>query len=355
MENKRRWIYGGLFAVLLLVLIFCFSRSFKTNHQAKTLNIIGWSEFVPQSVLDNFTKQTGIRINYVSYSDPDQMLSKVLTSANGTYDMVLGGGMYVQTLQKLHRLDKLDKAEIPNYKNLNPNSLSKPYDPNNQYSAPYLGTVMAIAYNKKTVPIKITSYQDLLNPALKNQLVTVDDSRAVVGTALMATGHGINDTSNGALKDASNYLAKLKPNIQVFDGNSPKTYLINGQVSAGLIYGGEIALAMQNNPDIQVVYPNQDTYFSYDVFMKLKNAPNADNVEKFINYMLEPKVSAQFTEAFPYSDPNQEGVKLLPESFKDNPAITVPDNVIQHSQNVLDLGKDTSKVDQVWNNFKGND
>ena len=351
MKRRRFWLLGLVFSSILLILTGCGNS--KAAHHSKVLNIIGWSEYVPQSVLNGFTKETGIRINYTSYSDPDQMLSKVLSSANGTYDMVLAPGMYVQTLRKLGRLEKLDKAEIPNYQNLSSVALNQAYDRHNQYSSPYLGTVMGIAYNQKKVKFKITSYQDLLNPKFKDQLVTVEDSRAVVGCALMATGHKINDTSKSALKDASAYLKKLKPNIQIFDGTSPKTSLINGQVSAGLIYGGEIALAMQNNPDIKVVYPKEDVYFAYDVFMKLKKAPNGNNVEKFINYMLKPSVSVKFSEAFPYYNPNRKAVKLLPKKLKDNPAVMVPNSVLKRSQTVLDLGKNTTKIDKVWNNFKG--
>ncbi|MFT9273865.1 MAG: spermidine/putrescine ABC transporter substrate-binding protein [Liquorilactobacillus nagelii] len=353
MKRRYFWLISILVSSLLLILTGC-GHSQASHRHTKVLNIIGWSEYVPQNVLDDFTKETGIRINYISYSDPDQMLSKVLSSANGTYDMVLAPGMYVQTLQKLGRLEKLNKNKIPNYKNINSLALNEPYDRHNQYSSPYLGTVVGIAYNKKKVKNKITSYQDLLNPSLKNQLVTVEDSRAVVGCALMATGHKINDTSKPALKDASAYLKKLKPNIQIFDGASPKTPLINNQVSAGLVYGGEIALAIKNNPNINVVYPKEDIYFSYDVFMKLKKAPNGSNVEKFINYMLRPNVSVKFSKAFPYYNPNNKAVKLLPKDLRNNPAVMVPKPVLKRSQTVLDIGKNTSKIDEVWNNFKGN-
>ncbi|KRK41010.1 polyamine ABC transporter substrate-binding protein [Loigolactobacillus bifermentans] len=341
---------------LLLVIGLIFSLNScgraTTKKQTKVLNVIGWSEYVPQSVLNQFTKETGIRVNYTSYSDPNQMLSKVMSSANGTYDMVLAPGMYVQTLRKLGKLAPLNKSDLPNYSNLSSAALSKPYDVHNRYSVPYLGTVMGIAYNVKKVKQVPTSYQDLLKPEFKDNLVTVEDSRAVVGSALMATGHKINDTSQQALSDASQYLTKLKKNVQVIDGDSPKTSLINGQVSAGLIYGGEIALAMENDSDIKVVFPKQSTYFCYDVFMKLKKAPNSANVEKFMNFILRPKVSVKVSKAFPYCNPNRKAQALLPKQLKDNPAVSVPTSVIKRSQTVVDLGKRTTKIDAVWNKFK---
>ncbi|GAF37984.1 hypothetical protein [Lentilactobacillus farraginis] len=124
MKKLKAALLSCILVLFILILSGCAS-SHAAKH-SKTLNVIGWSEYVPQSVLDRFTKETGVKINYTSYSDPDEMLSKVLSSANGTYDMVLAPGMYVQILRKLGRLDKLDKAEIPNYQNLSQTALNEP-------------------------------------------------------------------------------------------------------------------------------------------------------------------------------------------------------------------------------------
>ena len=87
--------------------------------------------------------------------------------------------------------------------------------------------------------------------------------------------------------------------------------------------------------------------------MKLKKGPNGNNVEKFIKYMLKQSVSVKVSKAYPYYNPNRKAVKLLPKKLKDNPAVMVPTSVLKRSQTVLDLGKNTTKIDQVWNNFKG--
>lgn len=350
MKVKRMMI--GLLMLGFVVIIGLFSGKTVAASSSKTLNIIGWSEYVPQDVLDTFSKKSGIKINYTSFSDPSEMLAKVQSSAKGTYDLILAPGMYVDTFNKLGRLGKIDQSKLTNFKNLVSTSISQDYDKNNQYSVPYLGTVMGIAVNTKEYQGKIDSYQDLLKKALRRDIVTVEDERVVVGIALMATGHHVNDTSAAALKDAKAYLKKLKPNIKIFDGTSPKTSMINGEVAVGLMYGGEIAIAMQEDPDIKVYYPKEDISFQYDVFMELKDAKNAAGATAFINYILEPKVSEEISEAFPYYNPNAAATKLLPSYLKNNIIVNVPKSVLKRTQTVGDIGDDTDKVDAVWSSFK---
>jgi spermidine/putrescine-binding protein len=316
------------------------------------LNIIGWSEYVPENVIQDFEKESGITVNYTTYSDPNEMLAKVKSSSEGTYDMALAPGMYVETFRNLDMLEKLDMDSIKNFGNISEISLSQVYDSENEYSVPYLGTAMAIAANTDEIPEEFTSYKDLLNPKYQNSMVTVEDARAVVGIALMQAGYDINDTSDEALAAATDYLTALKPNIKIFDGTSPKTSLINGEVSIGLIYAGEIALAMDANPAIKIYYPEENSYFGFDTFMEFKNSENSENVEKFIDYILEPEVSADISQQFPYYNPNTAALDLLPEDYKQNEAKVVPDAVIQRSEAVLDLGEDTEKIDQVWSTFK---
>lgn len=318
----------------------------------EVLNVIGWSEYVPDSVISDFEQETGITVNYTTYSDPNEMLAKVQSSSEGTYDMVLAPGMYVETFRNLDMLEKLDLDSISNLSNLDEMSLKQSYDPEDEYSVPYLGTAMGIAVNSNEVSEELNSYQDLLDAKFKDSIVTVEDARAIVGIALMQAGFDINDTSDEALDAASEYLAALKPNIKIFDGTSPKTSLINGEVSVGLIYAGEIALAMDADPAIKIYYPKEQNYFAFDTFMELKNSENSGNVEKFIDHILEPEVSAEISQEFPYYNPNKAALDLLPDEYKQNEAKVVPSDVLARSETVLDIGDDTEKVDQVWSTFK---
>lgn len=340
------------FSFVVLSLSGCGSGS-SSEEDGGELNFIGWSEYIPPKVISDFEEKYNIKVNMTTYSSPEDMSAKVQSSAKGTYDMLLAPGMFAASFKKIGLLDTLDQSKIPNFKNLDSNFISLEYDPDNKYSVPYLGTINTIVVNTSKIKDRIDSYQDLLNPKYRNQMVVVDDQRAVIGAALMAKGHNINSTDPEALKDAQDYLTKLRPNIKLFDGDSPKTALINGEATIGLIYGGEIALAMDNNPDIKVIYPKeQGIYFEPDTFMKFKGAKNSDAVEKFINYILEPKVIAQCLKEFPYVNPNKAAVKELSGSYLDNAAKNVPQEVMNQTETVQDIGEATVEYDKIWSNFK---
>lgn len=352
MKKSAQKIITALLAVTLAAGLFSSCSAAKKAAGSTVLNVICWSEYLPQSVLDSFRKTTGVKVNMTTYNSPDEMLTKVQSAKKGTYDMVIGPGMYVTVFNKLNMINKLDTAKIPNRKNLNPQYLSQAYDPKNEYSYPYMCASAVIAVNRSVIKDKITGYQDLLNPKYKNSMVVIEDARAVVGMAEMAEGHKINDTSAKALSDAQNYLLKLKPNIKVFDGASPKTEMINGECPLGLIYGAEAALAMNQKKNIQIIYPKEGVYFGADVMMTFKGGKNTDNAYKLINYILDAKISASISKIFPYANPNKAAYAYLPDSYKNNPAENVPADVLTRTQNVLDIGGDSTKIDAIWSKIK---
>lgn len=353
MKKSTKQIITVCLAAVLITGIFSGCSTAKKATGSTVLNVICWSEYLPQSVLNSFRKDTGIKVNMTTYNSPDEMLTKVQSAKKGTYDMVICPGMYVTIFNKLGMINKLETSKIPNHKNLNPQYLSQAYDPKNEYSYPYMCASAVIAVDRSKIKDKITGYQDLLNPKYKNSMVVIEDSRAVVGMAEMDTGHGINDTSAKALSDAQSYLLKLKPNIKVFDGASPKTEMINGECPLGLIYGAEAALAMKQKKSIEVIYPKEGVYFGADVMMTFKGGKNTDNAYKLINDILDAKVSASISDIFPYANPNKAAYAYLPASYKNNMAENVPADVLKRTQNLMDIGTATSKIDAIWSKVKG--
>ena len=134
------------------------------------------------------------------------------------------------------------------------------------------------------------------------------------------------------------------PNIHAFNGDSPKTFMINGECSIGLIYGAEVALAKEQNPSIEAFYPEEGIYLGADVFMLTDAAKNKDNAYNFVNYILDGKVSAGISKVFPYINPNKAAQEYLPDSYKENILKTVPNEVFSRACTLKDLGDDNSKI-----------
>lgn len=319
---------------------------------SKDVNLIIWTEYIPDSVLQGFEERSGVKVNLTTFSSVAEGTAKIQGAAHGTYDVIIGGAITI--LNEGGYLEKLDKSKLSNLGNIKEVYLTDVSDPAGEYSVPYMGASVVVAVNTDYIKEEITSYQDLLNPAYADNMVVIEDSRAVIGIASMAQGYDINDRSDESLEAAEVFLQALRPNIHAYNGDSPKTLMINGECHIGLIYGAECALAMDENPAIVGYYPEEGVYFGFDRMLVDSQAKNRENAYAFIDYLLEPEVSAEISKAFPYVNPNDAAFEFLDESFVSNPMKNMPDDVAARTHAVTDgTGEEASKETAIWNRLKG--
>lgn len=323
------------------------------------LNLYGWSDYVPQQLLDDFTAQYGIKVNYDTYSSNEEMLAKLQAGASG-YDLVIPSDYTVTIMLKQDMLEPIDHAQIPNFANLDPRFLNKDYDPGNKYTIPYQWGTTALVYDKTKVPFEPKSWADLWDPRFKGRLVVLDDEREVPGMALQVLGFDKNSTDPAQLDQAKAKLIALKPNILLFNSDDPETSLITGETWAGLVYNGNAALAKQQDPNIEYICPTEGCGLWFDNLAVPKGAPHADAALAFLNFMLEPKESVLITKEFPYSSPNAAAMDYLKTSdpttydaYMAFPATNPPADFLAHAAEVKDVGSATTLYDQLWTDFKG--
>jgi spermidine/putrescine transport system substrate-binding protein len=158
----------------------------------KELNLYAWSEYIPQSVLDGFTKETGIKVNYETFASGEEMLAKLL--AGGTrYDLIQPPDYIAEALIKNKLLVPLDYKKLPNFKNLLPEFTKMPHDPEQKFTMPYMAGTVGIVVNTEKVKEPVTGYKDLFSDKYKNRIVVLDDGRELVVAALYTLGIGLND------------------------------------------------------------------------------------------------------------------------------------------------------------------
>ena len=145
------------------------------------LNLFIWTEYVPDSVISDFEKEYGIKVNVSTFSSNEDMLAKVKSEDEGTYDIVQPSDYMVESMIKQEMLEKLDQKALTNLSNIGDQYLDPSYDPGNVYSIPYQGGVAAIGVNTDKVKTDIKGYKDLFDSSLKGQIVALDDYRAVIG------------------------------------------------------------------------------------------------------------------------------------------------------------------------------
>lgn len=317
------------------------------------LNLFVWTEYLPDSVVDKFAKETGIKVNVSTYSSNEDMLAKVKSETAGAYDVLNPSDYMVAQLIAQDMLKPLDFEKLPNFSHIGESYKNPSYDPGNVYSVPYMGGAGAIAVNTDKVDIEIKSYADLFDPALEGKLVVLDDFRAVIGMTSKAIGYDLNETDPARLAEVSDKLMELKKNVVLYDSDSPKSALISGDCDAGMIWSAEVAMAMEEVPSIEVVYPEEGPYLFLDNWVVTKDSPNYENALMWINFVMDPDNMAMILEEFPYLCANVDAIEKMGESYSENLAKNPPAEAIAKGSYVQNLSSDVLDIySEMWTKLK---
>ena len=352
--RKKIWSAIIVLALGAMSLAGC-GKSVKTADTggAGELNIFVWTEYLPDSVVDKFEEETGIKVNVSTYSSNEDMLAKVKSEAAGAYDVLQPSDYMVEQLISQGMLAELDFDKLPNFSHIGESYKNPSYDPGNKYSVPYMGGAGAIVVNKAKVDRDITSYADLFDPSLEGQLVVLDDFRAVIGMTNKALGYDMNETDPEKLAATSEKLAELKKNVVLYDSDSPKSALISGDCAAGMIWSAEIAMAMEEVPSIEVVYPEEGAYLFFDNWVVTKDSPNYDSAMKWIDFMMDPENMAMVLEEFPYLCANTDAIATMGDAYSSNPAKNPPADAIAKGSYVQNLESDVLELySDMWTKLK---
>ena len=320
----------------------------------KVLYVYNWSEYMPQSVLKAFQKETGIKVKYSTYDSNEAMYAKIKTDTSSSYDIIVPSTYFVSKMAKEGLLAKIDKKKLTYYDSLNPTLLNQAFDPNNDYSIPYVWGSTGISYNAKILGEgALKSWSDLWNPAYKNKLLLTDDLREVFGMALKSLGYSANTTDAKQIEAAYEKLKTLMPNVKLFNSESPKQVYLSKEVVAGMNFNGENFMANEESPDIKYVYPKEGILLWVDSLVIPKNAKNVENAHLFINYLLRAEVSKVVSQELGYASPNLKTPNLLPKEVRTNRIVYPLPEDLHNSEFQVDFGDEALKVyEKYWEKLK---
>ena len=312
----------------------------------KELVLYTWEGLFPQEVLDDFEKEKGIRIINSNFDSNETMLEKVQQSDGKDYDVVIGDDYIIEQVVKNGLAKELDKSKLSNYGNINPLYQSQFYDPDNKYTIPHGAGIPLIVYDPEQVDFEITGYEDLWNSKLEDKIATIASYRAVEGMVLLTMGKSMNEEDPTVIKEAGEKLVSLAPNIRMIQDTNTQNALLNGEASVAILYTSQVIAALQENPDLKVVYPKEGLGFGIMNFFIPKNAPDTEEAYEFLNYILEPEVAAKCFDFVGYYCTNKAADDLV------NPDLVVPDSVTKGeiSQNVSTEAEEV--YNQNWTEFK---
>lgn len=329
--------------ILLLLIVSIFLTGCTNKDKDNILNVLNWSSYIPSEIVNEFEDETGIRVNYNTYSSNEELLAKLSSSKSGTYDLIFPSDYMIDLMMQKDMLEKIDVSKISNIDNINEMFMHQPYDYFNDYSLPFLAATTVIAYNTDNIKEDITSYRDLMSSLYKNDIVLIDDQRIMVGMALLANRYDMNSVDKEELTEARDWFLRLKGNVKAFDSDSPKTFLITNETNIGVIWNAEALIAQEENPNIKIVYPMEGHALSIDNYAIVKGAKHQDNAYKFIDYLLRSDVSKKITDEYPYINTTNGARNVSFEELNE---------VFESGKYVNNIGESIALYDKVWAEIK---
>ncbi|MEG1010442.1 MAG: spermidine/putrescine ABC transporter substrate-binding protein [Ruthenibacterium sp.] len=315
------------------------------------LNLYTWEGMFPAEVLESFTAETGIKVNYVSFDTDETMLAKLETAKGGDYDLVIADDYIIETAIGEKLVQKLDKAKLANLGNVNPIYQGQFFDPENAYTIPYGAGVQTIVYDPASVKTPIRGYADLWNAALADNLAVIANYRVVTGMALKVMGESYNTTDVATIEAAGAKLLELAPNIRLIKDDNVQDDLLSGEVGAAVMYTSQVTQACLANPELKVVYPTEGVGFGVMAQFIPVNAPHADAAYKFMDYVLRPEIAKQCFEALGYYCTNSAADALIDAAYR--PFLTLPEDFSGKTEMIENITAEADEAHvKAWTAFK---
>ena len=326
--------------------------------------VYNWGEYIDESVIQEFEKETGIKVVYDLFETNEEMYP-VIEAGGVKYDAVCPSDYMIQKMAQNNLLSEINFDNIPNLKEIDPKYLemSKSFDPENKYSVPYFWGTVGILYNTKMVSKEDapTKWSDLWDEKFKDNILMQDSVRDAFMVALKSLGYSMNTTNEEEINEAKELLIKQKPLVQAYVIDQVRDKMIGGEAAVGVIYSGEM-LYIQNEVkelgldySLEYVIPEEGTNLWLDSWVIPANAPNKENAEKWINFLCRPDIAKKNFEYITYPTPNKGAFDFLDPELKNNKALFPDDSMLKNSEVYQYLGdQPDSLYNEAWKEVKSN-
>ena len=309
------------------------------NAEEKVLNIYNWPDYVAKDLVANFEKETGIKVNYQTFENNEGLQAK-LVAGNTGYDIVVPGSVFVKAQIDAGLLKKLDKSQIPNYKNLDTSLMSKltSVDPGNEYVIPWAWSFTTVAINKAKVakalgstPLPENAWDLVFNPTYTSKLKScgiayLDSPTEILPPALHYIGKKAYSEDAADHKAAGEMLAKVRKDIRLFSSTMIDD-LAGGKACVALGWAGDFiqaanrAVENKSGVEVEVMMPKSGGLIFFDTIAVPADAKHPNNAMAFINYYLKAEVSASQTNELGYPTATKASVPLVAPEVAQNKAV----------------------------------
>ena len=339
----------------------------------EVVNISNWNGYIADDTLTTFTKETGIKATYDIHDSNEVLESKLMTGNTG-YDVVSPSNHFLSRLIKAGAVQKLDKSQLPNWKNLDPALMKKleVNDPGNQYGYPYMWGTAGIGYNVEKIKAifgntDVTHSWNLffdennIKKLSQCSVAIIDNPTQILPITLNYLGLPSHSHEPADYKKAEQALLKIRPYVQYVHASKYISDLANGNVCAVIGFNGDIvqaaASAKEANNGIEIAYsiPDEGSTLWFDMVVMPKSAPHEKNGYAYMNYLLTPQVIANISNSIHYANPNLAADQYVGPAVKQDLAIYPPTGVLDKLFTVEELPAAIARLTtRLWTKLKTN-
>lgn len=349
-KNKLRLIAVALSTLFIAnTFVGC-----KASEAKEEINILNYGANAAEGVYKEFEKETGIKVNEKTFDDMHYMYQEV-ASGKVKYDVILVSDDMADKMIKEDMIQKINKDNIPNIVNMNEGDMGKEYDPNNDYTVPYMNGTIGLIYNTETVDEDIDSWKSLFDPKYKNEVFMFDNMRDTIGVALKTLGYSLNSTNPEELEEAKELLIKQKEEINpVYGADEVLDLMKSGEKKIAMIWSGEGLNLEAEDSKFKYVIPEEGADYWLDSWAIPKDASNVSGAEKFINFMSNKDIALRTAGEIGYTSPQKQAIEEQPEEIKNNENAYMSQETLDKCEEYKYLDGDNLRLyEDVWMKIKG--
>lgn len=339
-----------LLITLTLVLATGCAKSAGSARSQRTLYLYNWTYYTPESVIEKFEKEFGVRVVLDYFASNEDMFAK-LKAGGGGYDIVFPSQDYTSIMISEKMVQELDVSKMPNLRYISPLVLEKAtYDPEMRYSVPYFMGASGIAVNRTKVSDYPRDWSIFAENRLRGRMSMLDDMREVMGDALAHLGYSVNSTDPAQLEAAQRLInERWKPNLVKFDAEGFAKSFATGEF--WVVHGYAEAVFEELDPsrwdEVDFFLPPEGGPMYLDSMVIPTRARNVELAHEFINFIHRPEIYAEFLDRFhfPASVHTEAGKLMTVEPFYEG-----EDLASYELKN--DLGSDLEKYNEIWQTIR---
>lgn len=350
---------------LILVFFICSVPTVAQDSDAvpltgESITVYNWGDYISSGedgyldVNKEFTRRTGIKVNYDTFATNEELYTK-LKSGGSNYDVIFPSDYMISKMIAEDMLEPLNYDNIPNVKYISEELRQYcDFDPEGTYSVPYTWGRVGILYNEKYVDEPVDSWNILWNEKYKNKILMFDNPRDAFGIAQKKLGLSFNTTNPDDWRAAAEELKIQKNTVNcqyVMDQIFSK--MGNEEAVLAPYYAGDALRIYGDNPNVKFAIPKEDTNLFVDAMCIPKGAKNKEAAEKYINFLCETEIALENIEYLSYSSPHSEAAELHKELLTEELGEWAIDIIypkdLGNCETFIALDNETYQlVDQLW-------